>query len=186
MNKIYLTSDLHLGHNKDFVYAARGFENVEEMNEAIIERWNSIVDDEDDIYVLGDLVLGSTQNIDYLNRLKGRIHIVFGNHDTEMRQIIYKELPNVVETAWSIMLKYKKYHFYLTHFPSMTGNIEKESLKQCTLNLFGHTHQKEKFYNDLPYMYHVGVDTHNCYPILLDDIIDEMNIKYREAKEDGT
>lgn len=181
MNNIYLTSDLHLGHDRDFVWGARGFNNIDEMNEALIERWNNTVDDEDDVYVLGDLVLGSIANTDYLKRLKGRIHIVFGNHDTEMRRIVYKELPNVVEAEWAIMLKYKKYHFYLTHFPSLTGNVEKESLKQCTLNLFGHTHQTEKFYNDLPYMYHVGVDTHNGYPVLLDDIIEEMNNKFKEV-----
>ena len=108
MNNIYLTSDLHLGHDRDFVWGARGFNNIDEMNEALIERWNNTVDDEDDIYVLGDLVLGSIANTDYLKRLKGRIHIVFGNHDTEMRRIVYKELPNVVEAEWAIMLKYKK------------------------------------------------------------------------------
>lgn len=181
MNKIYLTSDLHLGHDRDFVWGARGFNSVEEMNNTLIERWNSIVDDEDDVYILGDLVLGPIGNVDLLKELKGRIHIVFGNHDTDMRRTIYKELPNVVEADWAIMLKYRKYHFYLTHFPSMTGNIEKESLKQCTLNLFGHTHQTEKFFNDLPYMYHVGVDTHNGYPVLLDNIIEEMNNKFKEV-----
>ena len=181
MNNIYLTSDLHLGHDREFVWKVRGFNSVEEMNNALVERWNSVVDNDDDVYVLGDLVLGSISNVDYLTKLNGRLHIVFGNHDTEMRRTVYKELPNEVEADWAIMLKYKKYHFYLTHFPSMTGNLEKESLKQCTLNLFGHTHQTEKFFNDLPYMYHVGVDTHNGYPVLLDNIINEMNIKYQEV-----
>ena len=55
---IYLTSDLHFNHNKEFVYAARGFSNVQEMNEDIIQTWNGIVTMEDDIYVLGDMCLG--------------------------------------------------------------------------------------------------------------------------------
>ena len=37
---IFIVSDLHLGHSKDFIYGARGFENVEDMNEAIIRKWN--------------------------------------------------------------------------------------------------------------------------------------------------
>ena len=69
----------------------------------------------------------------------------------------------------------------MTHFPCMTGNLEKESLKQMTLNLYGHTHQKTNFYEDRFYMYHVGVDSHNGYPVLLDDIIQEMKDKVKEC-----
>ena len=48
---IFIVSDLHLGHSKDFIYSARGFENVEDMNETIIRKWNEVVDEEDDVYV---------------------------------------------------------------------------------------------------------------------------------------
>ena len=58
MGKIYLISDTHFNHNKDFVYKARGFNSIEEMNEKIIENWNSVVTDEDTIYVLGDVIMG--------------------------------------------------------------------------------------------------------------------------------
>lgn len=80
------------------------------------------------------------------------------------------------------MLDYKKYHFYMSHFPTLTGNLEKESLKQMTLNLYGHTHQNSNFYEDRPYMYHVGVDSHDGYPVSLDKIIEEMNDKVEECK----
>ena len=72
---IFVVSDLHLGHSKDFIYGARGFENVEDMNEAIIRKWNEVVDEEDDVYVLGDLVMGPEANLQMLRRLKGRLHI---------------------------------------------------------------------------------------------------------------
>ena len=152
------------------------------MNEAYVERWNSVVDEDDDIYVLGDLMLGPNEiGISYLKRLKGRIHIVAGNHDTPTRRALYLELPNVWSLEWAFMLNYKKYHFFMTHFPCMTGNLEKESLKQMTLNLYGHTHQRSNFYEDRPYMYHVGVDSHDGYPVLLDDIIQEMKDKVKEC-----
>jgi calcineurin-like phosphoesterase family protein len=63
----------------------------------------------------------------------------------------------------------------------MTANLEKESLKQCLLNLYGHTHQKSNFYQDIPMVYHVGVDSHDCFPVSLDVIIDEIKAKANEC-----
>ena len=182
--KIYLTSDLHFGHDREFIWKVRGYDSVEHMNDRQVEKWNAIVDNDDDVYVLGDIMLGTTDNIHYVSQLKGRLHIVLGNHDTATREKLYKELPNVVEVAEiGIRLSYKKYHFVLTHYPMLTGNLEKESLNQMSLNLYGHTHQLTNFYNDMPFLYHVGVDSHNGYPVLIDDIIDEMNKKVRECIE---
>ena len=184
MGNIYLTSDLHFGHDREFIWKVRGFLSLEQMNIAYVDRWNAIVTDEDDVYILGDVILGDKSNIEYVKKLKGKIHIVLGNHDTATREAMYRELPNVVEVAEvGIRLKYKKHHFVLTHYPMMTGNLEKESLKQMTLNLYGHTHQTSNFYNDMPFMYHVGVDSHDGYPALLDSIIEEMYAKVKECIE---
>ena len=180
--KIFLTSDTHFGHDREFIWKARGFNSVEEMNETIIQKWNDTVSAEDDVYILGDVILGEPGNSEYVKRLNGKLHIVLGNHDTSNREEMYRNLPNVVEVAEvGIRLKYKKHNFILTHYPMMTGNLEKESLKQMSLNLYGHTHQMSNFYNDMPFMYHVGVDSHNCYPMLLDDIIEEMYAKVKEC-----
>ena len=181
MGNIYVTSDLHFGHDREFVWKVRGYNSIEEMNEDYTHKWNTTVSDEDDVYVLGDLMLGDKSNIEYLKRLKGKIHIALGNHDTRTREAMYRELPNVIEVAWAIKLDYRKYHFFMTHFPAMTGNLEKESLRQMTLNLYGHTHQNTNFYEDRPYMYHVGVDSHDGYPVLLDTIIAQMKEKVQEC-----
>ena len=47
MSKIWLTSDLHFGHDREFIWGPRGFKNVNEMNEAIIKNWNAVVAPED-------------------------------------------------------------------------------------------------------------------------------------------
>jgi hypothetical protein len=47
-------------------------------------------------------------------------------------------------------------------------------------NFYGHTHQIKNFYEDRPYMYHVGVDSHDGYPVDIDVAIEEM---YAEVKE---
>ena len=184
MGKIFLTSDMHFGHDREFVWKVRGYDSVQSMNLAQVQKWNEIVDDEDDVYALGDLMLGDPSNIEFIKQLKGHIHIVLGNHDTANREKMYRELPNVVEIAEvGIRLKYKKHHFVLTHYPMLTGNLENESLKQMTLNLYGHTHQLTNFYNDMPFMYHVGVDSHDGVPVLLDDVIEEMYAKVKECIE---
>ena len=182
VGKIFLTSDTHFGHDREFIWKVRGFNSVGEMNETIVQKWNETVSVEDDVYILGDVILGDPSNIEYVKRLNGKIHIVLGNHDTSKREEMYRNLQNVVEVAEvGIRLKYKKHHFVLTHYPMMTGNLEKESLKQMSLNLYGHTHQASNFYNDMPFMYHVGVDSHDCYPVLLDDVIKEMYAKVKEC-----
>ena len=187
MGKIWITADLHFNHQREFIYSPRGFSNVWDMNRAIVDNWNRVVAPDDDVYVLGDLCLGGAGSLEdnkkLIQSLKGNIHIVRGNHDTDARISMYDTCWNVVEIENAIYLKYKGYTFYMSHYPTLTANLEKESLKQCTICLFGHTHQKTNFYNDIPYMYHVGVDSHNCAPVLLDDAIVEMNKKVEECKE---
>ena len=189
MSKIWLTSDLHFNHDREFIYGSRGFHSIKEMNEAIIERYNSKVGPEDEVYICGDLCLGGSgyevaaNNKALIERLNGRIHIILGNHDTPARIEMYKYCENVVEIAYATMIHYNGYHLYMSHYPTLTANLEKESLKQCTINLFGHTHSMDPFYNDMPFMYNVSVDAHNCYPVLLDDAIEHMKLKVKECKE---
>lgn len=183
LGKVFVTSDLHFGHDKEFLWKPRGFASVEEMNQTIVKNWNSVVSAEDHVYILGDLMLGSLDNINWVRQLNGNLHIVLGNHDTDQREKEYMKLENVVEIACAIRFKYNKYHFFLTHFPCITDNLNKECLQQATLNLFGHTHQKTKFFEERPYMYHVGMDAHNCYPVEIETIIKDMKNKIKDCVE---
>lgn len=178
----YFTSDLHFGHNKEFIYKARGFSSIEEMNNFYVQNWNGTVTEEDDIYVLGDFMMGGVENLKYIAQLNGQIHLIIGNHDTPNKIALFKEsLSNIVEIVPAAFFKHKKYTFYLSHWPCMTGNLDKESLKKMTLNLYGHTHQTTNFYEDRPYMYHVGVDSHPQHILIsIEQIVQEM----KEAVED--
>lgn len=182
MGRIFVTSDLHFGHDREFIWGPRGFRTSIEHDEAVIANWNSVVESEDTIYVLGDLMLGDN---DYgrccVRRLNGHIKLIRGNHDTDKRwNEVYTTIPNVELVGWADVIHYRKYHFYLSHFPTDTANLEAESLHQCTLNLFGHTHSKQKFRNDVPMFYNVALDANNNTPVLLDDIIEQMKAKVQE------
>lgn len=174
---IYFTSDLHFGHDKEFLYKTRGFNSIEEHDNNIIENWNNIVTENDDVYVLGDLMLGDKEyGINCLKQLKGKIHIVVGNHDTANKIDLYAtKLNNVVEIKPIIILKYNKYRFYLSHYPTITTSLNKEKpLKDCLINLHGHTHQINKFYNESPHMYNVCLDCHQNKPISIEEIISDI------------
>ena len=67
----WVTSDLHLGHDRDFVWGPRGFTSVEEHDAEIIRLWNETIPHEADVYVLGDLMLGNNaEGIEKLERTK--------------------------------------------------------------------------------------------------------------------
>ena len=53
MRRIWVTSDLHIGHNKEFVYKERGFQSIEEHDSALLSNWNELVSSDDVVYVLG-------------------------------------------------------------------------------------------------------------------------------------
>ena len=181
---IFITSDWHFGHDIEFIYKNRGFSSVEEMGETLIEKHNSCISQNDDVFVLGDLTLGDyNKGKSCIRRLNGKLHVILGNHDTRNRQIVYFSLSNVVEILHAKVIRYKRHEFYLSHYPSLTGNLHNDDLSKMIINLYGHTHQRENnFFNDLPYMYHCGVDSHNMYPITLDSALDEMYNKIEHCK----
>ena len=177
---IYFSSDLHFNHNQPFIYEARGFKSIWEMNETIIQNFHSIVTPEDDLYLLGDTFLGDlNEGMKLFNRLPGKIHLIWGNHDTTCRCSAMMDAWNVVGIlGFANILKYKKLHFYLSHYPTITNNFDDDkSLKQKVLSLSGHTHSKEKF-NAITGSYNVAVDAHNCFPVSIDEIIEDFRKKY--------
>lgn len=179
---VYVTSDLHLGHDREFIWGARGYKSVEEMNKIQIEKFNSVVTDEDEVWILGDLVLGDIDGgLELLKQLKGKIHVCLGNHDSAKREQAYRDM------GWDVQLcarfKYKKISFYLSHYPTMTHNLDEKELWQVVVNLYGHTHQTSNFYHDDPWMYHVGVDSHDGYPVSMDQVLEDIRAEMKKCEE---
>ena len=173
---IYFTSDFHFDHDKPFVFAARGFSDVKTMNRQLVDNYNAIVTDEDDVYILGDLMLGDNSAIDYIRQLKGRLHIIRGNHDTGKRMKMYQKLENVVEVNEGMHLNYGKYHFFLCHYPVISFPVGlKKLLKQGTICICGHTHTTNSF-NDIErgIIYHVEVDAHQLKPVSIDEVLNDL------------
>lgn len=174
---IWLTSDLHFCHDRDFIYKPRGFSNVDEMNEAIVQNWNDIVDDEDEVYCLGDIMLNNNEKgMELWNRLKGKKHVIFGNHDSKERRILYSEAPNTEIHGCAMTLRYKGYHLYLSHYPTLTSNYDENyPIRKKVICLCGHVHTQNPYIDlDKGLIYHVELDAHDNKPIALDKVIEDI------------
>ena len=84
--KIYLTSDLHFGHDREFIWKVRGYDSVEHMNTRQVEKWNAIVDDDDDVFDM--------DNIDDLKDNDFEEHFDFLDDEAEAD---FLELQNILE-----------------------------------------------------------------------------------------
>lgn len=164
---IWFTSDLHFGHDRQFLFAPRGFTNIRAMNEEVLKNFNMCVQPEDEVYILGDLTLGNLEEgAEYLRQLNGHIHVIRGNHDTDRRVEFYESLGWDVHDA--LRVRWGKYTFFLCHYPVDTFNNDKY-LSNTTLSISGHTHSKEIWNNCNSF--NVCLDAHNNYPVNIKDII---------------
>jgi calcineurin-like phosphoesterase family protein len=79
---VWFTADLHLGHGNIIEYSRRPFVDVESMNQALIQKWNSVVQPADTVWVLGDIALGRIdESLALVSELHGRKLLLAGNHD---------------------------------------------------------------------------------------------------------
>ena len=181
MGKIWISSDPHFCHDKEFVYGPRGFNSVYEMNEAIIKNWNELVAWDDTVYLLGDCMLNDNdEGCKLLNRLAGTIYIIGGNHDTAERIQRYVNIrPTIHYLGLAHILKYDGYRFYLSHYPTITSNYDYDKpLRKRVISLCGHSHVKDPFYDsDKGLIFHTELDTNDCKPWLLGDIIKKIEEK---------
>jgi calcineurin-like phosphoesterase family protein len=129
MAVVRFIADLHLGHINMALH--RGFSTVEEHDEYIIEKWNSVVHKRDVTYILGDVTMEKAE-YDILNRLNGRKYVVLGNHDKLGHT---RKLLEYVDSVAG-MMKYKG--VMLTHCPIHPMELDYRFNK----NIHGHIHEK--------------------------------------------
>jgi len=180
---IFITSDTHFCHDKEFLFGGRGFSSPEEMNEQIIKNWNELISPNDIVYHLGDVMLSNTEGgLECLKRLNGKIYLAIGNHDTNDRIKRYKECKNIEDIQFAYRLKFNKKNLFLSHYPTLTDNHEEKPIELKVINLHGHTHEKSKF-SSSPLCYHVGLDAHKLKPIYLEYAVDDF-FNYKNSLKD--
>lgn len=147
------------------------------MNEALVDNWNEIVRPNDLVYLLGDLMMGPVEeSIKQFKRLNGNKMIIIGNHDTDARLRAYTECPNTQVLGYAQMVKFGKYSFFISHYPTLVSfyNPEEKTSKR-RWNLCGHTHTIDRFVDmDKGCVYHVELDAHLNKPVSIDQILTDI------------
>ena len=136
--KTFFTSDTHFGHKRILEYCAttRQYSSIEEHDEALIEKWNSVVGKNDLVYHLGDVSFSTHQrNVEIFQRLNGKVSLILGNHDRGMGELL-PYARNIVEIVSYKEIKVGKKHFMLFHFPIESWN----KVHYGSIHLHGHTH----------------------------------------------
>ena len=181
---IWFTSDTHFCHNQGFLYEPRGFTNSNDMNEAIIENWNKLVKPHDVVYHLGDTMLNDNiKGIECFKRLNGEIFLIWGNHDTQNRtNALFEACHGRIMGGWyAFIIKHGKQSIYLSHYPTLTANYDDKHFNQHVINLHGHTHQRTNWLHaDNPFMYHVGLDSHNNTPVHIDEVLTDIRNRWNQ------
>ena len=156
---VWFTSDSHFYHANIIKYCNRPFASVEEMNEKLIENWNSVVGKDDLVWCLGDFCLGPDQKKhipELVSKLNGRINLVLGNHDHNLVKFYYDAGFIRVYDRKVIINDF----VILTHAPLMFLNDNTPFFQ-----IFGHVHDSELYPTFSKTSCCVCVERHDYKPI---------------------
>lgn len=195
----WITSDTHFGHARILELSGRPFKDTTEMEEVLVENWNSRVAPSDFVYHLGDFAMHPRDDIPrILSRLNGHIVLIEGNHDHK------RTLTNFTERHKSL----DYYHcgavgpytqgvwVHMVHNPADAKPAPRTPLREGEglIVLCGHVHEKwghqkrgsiipadevrdhayrsEAFTADVDF-HNVGVDVRGYRPVTLEEILEQ-------------
>lgn len=165
-HKVFVTSDFHFNHKSiiGFEPTRHRYSSVDEMDNDLIARWNSVVDEKDLVIFLGDFALCLDDRIiDRYSVLKGTKWLVRGNHDDRSESTFAK----LRFTKVTSMIEYDQIVF--THVPIHPFELE----YRWRANVHGHLHSKS--IDDDRYV-NVGIDHHSDFTLYtLSEIIDRLS-----------
>jgi len=185
MNDVWLISDTHFLHRNILTFAdadgnlIRGdrFSSCEEMNEYMIEQWNSSVAPSDTIYHLGDVSIGPKEDfLKIWKRLNGKKHLIAGNHD----DIKFMAKNDIFKTI-SIWKQLPDLGLVLSHIPLDPSQLwryrhgapDNNHAGQIFLkNVHGHIHQKPSPTDN---HFCVCVEHTDYAPVHVEDVVNQIN-----------
>lgn len=196
---IFLSSDHHIYHTRIIEYSNRPFSTVEDMNEALVYNWNTIVSPKDTVYCLGDFSMAFRPVETFTPRLMGKKYLVPGNHDfchsyhkkSRNPENQAKWVQKYVDCGWIVLPEKTTLEvpglatFNLCHHPYSFDNFSTEQqyddkykawrpVDDGNILLCGHVHNSwhTKKTNKGTLMINVGVDMNNYRPISMSQIED--------------
>lgn len=140
--RVWFTSDLHLNHDKDFIYQRFGVNNEGDYRRELLTRWNVRVQPDDPVFILGDTVLKDPDAHvyrEFLPKLNGKMYLLFGNHNSGMKVFMEDESDQAKDVT--VLGHYAELIVHgqpivLCHYPILCWN----DYVHGTWMLHGHNH----------------------------------------------
>ena len=163
MSRIFLIGDLHFGDDNIIHLENRPFHNNKQQTDELVELWNSVVRDDDVVYVFGDFVKIGCSDYHYqkIQELKGIRYLIKGNHDTESDKFyidkcgfekVY-DVPIIIDDFW-----------IFSHFPMYVNRNSPYA------NVFAHVHNNPIYTTHSCRSYCVSAERTGFIPILFDEV----------------
>lgn len=170
MKNLYI-SDLHLGHKNCIRFDGRPFVDVDEMASEIIRNWNEKVQDDDHVYLLGDVAYRNANAVHVvLEALKGHIHLVLGNHDPVCVMKNQRAMDRFESVEWIMRITDEDRTVVLSHFPIICWDKKRWG----SYHIYGHVHTRVD--EDTIYMmkqeraYNAGCMLNNYVPCTIEEL----------------
>lgn len=169
---IWIVSDTHFSHSSilNFTDSNTGlkvrpeFDNVEQMDECMIENWNSVVKAGDIVYHLGDVTFGDKEKFKSMwPKLQGSKRLIVGNHD----DIKFLSSGGFFKKV-GMWRMFPEFGLLMSHVPLHESALWRgnEDGKQM-VNIHGHIHQNPS--PEGPYR-NVCVEQINYTPVNIEDL----------------
>jgi calcineurin-like phosphoesterase family protein len=136
MSKIFYIADYHFGHANVIKFDKRPFDSIDEMDRKMIENWNTVVSQDDTVYILGDFCWDTEDRwIVILNQLNGKKVLIRGNHDLKtMSQQLRNKFQDIKDYK---EVKDNGKRVLLSHYPMP---FYRGAYNSDIVHLYGHIH----------------------------------------------
>ncbi len=182
---IFFAADTHFGHANIIRFCNRPFDSVEEMDETLVDNWNNKVSGNDTVYFLGDLFFRALPDriLDILGRLKGRKHLVIGNHDSSW---MTKELvaQHFIDASNFLDVSDGGMHLVMCHYPLLCWGGEGKSWM-----IHGHIHNNRHMdywplLQTRERVLNAGVEINGYVPVTFEELF-ENNTRQKELPKEN-
>jgi calcineurin-like phosphoesterase family protein len=169
MADIWVVSDTHIGHANILKFVdskgarVRPFDTVEQMNEYILEKWNSVVKPGDKVYHLGDVFFGDRDEFKRAwPKFNGSKRVILGNHDDVKFLASGGFFAKAQESR-----NFTEYGLVLSHRPLHDSQLWDHKRARPMRNVHGHLHQN--IINDDRYI-NVSVELIDYTPVSIEEL----------------
>lgn len=174
---IYFTADTHFGHQNIIRFCNRPFSTTEEMDKALIKNWNSRVNGNDTVYILGDMFFRSINAESILKSLKGKKRLIIGNHDSSW-MTKFNASKYFISMDSFLEISDGKYALTLCHYPLVTWKHAEKSYM-----IHGHIHNDKNadFWPLIAardHLLNAGADINGYIPVSFDELL-ENNRRFK-------